>query len=118
MIHAPAGRDGASAWTPIVVGARWCGRLSVAGAPGENRSGLMPGAARQAAEDALLDRVRFRLDADRLEAFVALLEAPPSPNEELSRLLSTPAPWEERPATGSAVVPAGFGKGFLQPPSR
>ena len=89
-----------------------------AGALGKSRTGLMPDAARQASEDSSLDRVLFRLDADRLEAFVALIEAPPSPNEELSRLLSTPAPWEERPATGSAVVPAGFGKGFLQPPSR
>ena len=66
-----------------------------AGALGENRSGFMPDATGQAAEDALLDRVRFRLDADRLEAFVALLEAPPSPNEELAGLLSTPAPWEK-----------------------
>ena len=51
-------------------------------------------AARQAAQDALLDRTLFRLDSDHFEAFVALLDAPPAPNDKLKRLLSTPAPWE------------------------
>ena len=51
-------------------------------------------AARQAAQDAVLDRTLFRLDPDRYDAFVALLDAPPAPNEKLKRLLSTPAPWE------------------------
>ncbi len=49
-------------------------------------------AARQAARDALLDRTR--LDSDRFDAFMALLDAPPAPNEKLKRLLTTPAPWE------------------------
>ena len=66
-----------------------------AAALGKNRSEFMLDATRQAAEDALLDRVLFRLDADRHEAFVALLDAPPSPNRELAKLLSTPPPWEE-----------------------
>ena len=62
---------------------------------GKNRSEFMLDATRQAAEDALLDRVLFRLGSDRHAAFVALLDAPPKPNGELARLLSTPAPWEE-----------------------
>ena len=66
-----------------------------AAALGKNRSEFMLDATRQAAEDALLDRVLFRLGSDRHEAFVALLDAPPSPNRELAGLLSTPAPWEE-----------------------
>ena len=66
-----------------------------AAALGKNRSEFMLDATRQAAEDALLDRVLFRLDADRHEAFVALLDAPPSPSRELAKLLSTPAPWEK-----------------------
>ena len=66
-----------------------------AAALGKNRTEFMLDATRQAAEDALLDRVLFRLDAGRHEAFVALLDAPPSPNRELAKLLSTPAPWEE-----------------------
>ena len=66
-----------------------------AAALGKNRSEFMLDATRQAAEDALLDRVLFRLGSDRHAAFVALLDAPPSPNRELARLLSTPTPWEE-----------------------
>ena len=62
---------------------------------GKNRSEFMLDATRQAAEDALLDRVLFRLGSERHDAFVALLDAPPNPNRELATLLSTPAPWEE-----------------------
>ena len=65
-----------------------------AAALGKNRSEFMLDAARQAAQDALLDRTLFRLDADRYGAFVALLDAAPAPTEELKRLLGTPAPWE------------------------
>ena len=65
-----------------------------AAALGKNRSEFMLDAARQAAQDALLDRTLFRLDSDRFDAFVALLDAPPAPNEKLKRLLSTSAPWE------------------------
>ena len=61
---------------------------------GKNRSEFMLDAARQAARDALLDRTLFGLDADRLDAFVALLDAPPAPNEKLKRLLAPPLPWE------------------------
>lgn len=61
---------------------------------GKNRSEFMLDAARQAARDALLDRTLFRLDSDRFDTFVALLDAPAAPNEKLKRLLSTPAPWE------------------------
>ena len=61
---------------------------------GKNRSEFMLDAARQAARDALLDRALFRLDTDRFDAFVALLDAPPAPNERLKRLLGTPSPWE------------------------
>ncbi len=65
-----------------------------AAALGKNRSEFMLDAARQAAQDALLDRTLFRLDPDRYDAFMALLDAPPAPSEKLKRLLSTPAPWE------------------------
>ncbi len=63
-------------------------------AQGKNRSEFMLDAARQAARDALLDRTLFRLDADRFDAFVALLDAPHAPNDKLKRMLATPAPWE------------------------
>ena len=66
-----------------------------AAALGKNHSEFMLDATRQAAEDALLDRVLFRLGSDRHAAFVALLDAPPSANKALAKLLATPAPWEE-----------------------
>lgn len=53
---------------------------------------------RQAAEDALLDRQAFRLDAAHFAAFVAALDAPTAPtapNDRLRRLLATPAPWDK-----------------------
>ena len=65
-----------------------------AAALGKNRSEFMLDATRQAAEDALLDRVLFRLGSDRHAAFVALLDAPPRPNKALAKLLAIPAPWE------------------------
>jgi len=62
---------------------------------GKNRSEFMMEASRQAAEDALLDRTRFSLDAQRYAEFVAALDAPPAPSAALRRLLATPAPWDE-----------------------
>lgn len=62
---------------------------------GKNRSEFMMEASRQAAEDALLDRSAFRLDAERFAAFMAQLDAPPAPNDRLRKLLATPAPWEK-----------------------
>ena len=66
-----------------------------AAALGKNRSEFMMEASRQAAEDALLDRTAFRLDAAQFGAFMAQLDAPPAPNERLRKLLATPAPWEK-----------------------
>ena len=62
---------------------------------GKNRSEFMLEAARSVAEDALLDRVLFRLGPDQFAAFAALLDTPPKPNEHLDTLLTTPAPWDE-----------------------
>lgn len=60
---------------------------------GKNRSEFMLEASRQAAEDALMDRTTFRLDAEQFGAFMAQLDAPPEPDERLRKLLATPAPW-------------------------
>jgi uncharacterized protein (DUF1778 family) len=65
-----------------------------ADALGKNRSGFMLEAATRAAEDVLLDRTLFILDDERYERFVAALDAPPTPNPRLMRLLGTRAPWE------------------------
>jgi len=46
------------------------------------------------AEDVLLDQRVFTLDAEAYEKFIALLDAPPSDNPRLHKLMTTPAPWE------------------------
>ena len=54
----------------------------------------MLGAARRAAEDALLGRTVFTVGAAAYAEFLARLDAPPQPNERLRRTLRTPAPWD------------------------
>jgi len=66
-----------------------------AGATGRNRSDFVLGAARLAAEEALLDRTNFVVDAKTYAEFLARLDAPPRPNARLRRSLQTPAPWEK-----------------------
>jgi len=62
---------------------------------GKNRTDFVLEAARQAAEDTLLDRTVFLVDPEAYDAFVALLDAPPRPNDRLRRSLQTAAPWEK-----------------------
>lgn len=62
---------------------------------GKNRTEFVLNAARNAAEDALLDRTRFEVDSKVHAKFLALLDAPPNPNERLRRSLQTVAPWEK-----------------------
>jgi uncharacterized protein (DUF1778 family) len=61
---------------------------------GKSRSDFMLEASRRAAEEALLDRTFLRVDEATYARFIALLDAPPRPNEQLSRLMQTKAPWE------------------------
>jgi uncharacterized protein (DUF1778 family) len=62
---------------------------------GKNRTDFVLEAARHAAEDTLLDRTVFMVDPKAYAAFVALLDAPPRPNDRLRRSLQTAAPWEK-----------------------
>jgi uncharacterized protein (DUF1778 family) len=62
---------------------------------GRNRTDFVLDAARRAAEDALLDRTVFAVDAKAYAEFVARLDAPPRPNPRLRRSLQTQAPWEK-----------------------
>lgn len=64
-----------------------------AAALGKNRSDFMLEAACQRAQAVLLDQVFFRLDADKFEQFVALLDAAPAANPGLERLMAVKAPW-------------------------
>lgn len=60
---------------------------------GKNRSDFMLEAACERAEAVLLDQVFFRLDAEKFDQFVALLDAPPKPNPGLERLMAIKEPW-------------------------
>lgn len=61
---------------------------------GKNLTDFVLDAARQAAQNILLDRSIIPVDARAYSAFVTLLDAPPRPNERLRKSLQTPAPWE------------------------
>jgi uncharacterized protein (DUF1778 family) len=62
---------------------------------GKNRTDFVLDAARQAAQNALLDRAVIPVSEKAHTAFVALLDAPPQPNERLRKSLQAPAPWEK-----------------------
>lgn len=66
-----------------------------AGLLGKNRSDFMLEAACERAQTVLLDQVHFALDADKLQQFIDLLDAPPAPNPGLERLLALKAPWSK-----------------------
>lgn len=61
---------------------------------GRDKPAPLARAATRAAEEALLDRRVFRLDAPQPEAFERTLDAPPRSLPALGKLLARPAPWE------------------------
>lgn len=61
---------------------------------GKNRSEFMLEAARREATEVLLDRRLFLFDDKTFRRFAAALDAPPTENPRLRRLLRTRAPWE------------------------
>jgi uncharacterized protein (DUF1778 family) len=61
---------------------------------GKSRTDFMLEAACEKAQQVLLDRTVFALDAKRFRRFVELLDAPVDTNRALTRLLAKPAPWE------------------------
>ena len=61
---------------------------------GKTRSDFMLETACREAEDVLLDQRLFILGAETFEKFQALLDAPPSENPKLRKLMATKAPWE------------------------
>jgi uncharacterized protein (DUF1778 family) len=62
---------------------------------GKNRTDFVLNAARQAAEDAILDRTVFAVSPKAFAEFLARLDMPPQPNPRLRRSLQTAAPWEK-----------------------
>jgi uncharacterized protein (DUF1778 family) len=63
-------------------------------AVGKNRTEFMLDAARNAAQETLLDQLVFKISPKRYAEFVARLDEPPHPNDRLRRTLKTPAPWD------------------------
>lgn len=63
-------------------------------ATGKSRTQFILDSATREAEDALLDRRIFQLDATQYEAFEQALDAPPRPSPALRKLLAETAPWE------------------------
>jgi uncharacterized protein (DUF1778 family) len=63
---------------------------------GKNRTDFVLDAARQAAEDTLLDRTALLVSPEAHAEFLARLDAPPHPNERLRRTMKTPAPWDPK----------------------
>lgn len=60
---------------------------------GKNRSDFMLEAACAKARSVLLDQVFFDLDEARFREFLALLDAPLTPNPGRERLLAVEPPW-------------------------
>ena len=60
---------------------------------GKTRSDFMIEAARQAAENALLDQTFVRVDAETYAQFLSVLDRPPS-GDGYERLMSAPKPWK------------------------
>lgn len=61
-------------------------------ASGKTRSDFMIDAARQAAENALLDRTFVRVDPETYAQFLSVLDQPPS-GEGYERLMRAKKPW-------------------------
>lgn len=61
---------------------------------GKNRSDFMLDASCREAQAVLLDRLYFPLDTATFDEFTAILDAPPTDNPRLRRLLAEKAPWE------------------------
>jgi len=59
-----------------------------------NRTEFVLEAARQRAEEILLDQQQFVLDEAHYRRFIDALDAPPADNPRLRRLFERKAPWE------------------------
>lgn len=62
---------------------------------GKTRTDFILSAARRAAEEELLDRTFFVVSPAIYSKFLAMLDAPPQPNERLRRTMRTTPPWSK-----------------------
>ncbi|WP_288128150.1 DUF1778 domain-containing protein [Thiomonas sp.] len=49
----------------------------------------------EAKASALLDQIRFEVDADKFKQFTDMLDGPSKPNPGLERLMGIHAPWDK-----------------------
>lgn len=61
---------------------------------GKSRSEFMLESACQKAQDVILERYFIGLDELKFKQFLALLDAPPTPDRKLKTLLKTKSPWD------------------------
>jgi uncharacterized protein (DUF1778 family) len=61
---------------------------------GKTRTDFVLEAARQAAEEALLDRTVFTVSPEAYAKFLARLDEAPKPNQRLRRTMQSSPPWE------------------------
>lgn len=72
-------------------------RAALAG--GKTRTDFILEAARQAAEDVLVDRTVLAVSPEAYVEFLARLDAPARPNDRLVRTMTVQTPWERDPAS-------------------
>ncbi len=65
---------------------------------GKNRSDFMLEVACERAQAVVLDQVFFGLDTQKFTEFTAMLDAPPTANPGLQRLMKVQAPWNTKAA--------------------
>ena len=61
---------------------------------GKSRSEFMLESAHKKAQDVLLDRCFFDVNAEQFQQFMDRLDAPIMPNDNLHQLLTAKAPWD------------------------
>ncbi len=62
---------------------------------GKTRTDFILGAARRAAEEALLDQTLFLVSRATYAKFLAMLDAPPKPSARLRRTMRATPPWSK-----------------------
>jgi uncharacterized protein (DUF1778 family) len=62
----------------------------------KNRTDFILDAARQAAEETLLDRAMISVSPQAYQDFLERLNAPPQPNERLLAAMRAPVPWDTK----------------------
>jgi uncharacterized protein (DUF1778 family) len=62
---------------------------------GRTRTSFVLDAARQLAEETMLEQTVFKVDQATYDQFVSVLDRPPAQSERLRKLLAAKAPWSE-----------------------